>query len=79
MKMGRVKQSCLQPPKGTGKNLLYELWTSLFTVVIGMTNVLPHFLSKVKWLINKAGCTLLRAADCTLLFSPRNNLKIAFN
>lgn len=48
MKMGTMKQSCLQDPKGTDKKLLYGLWTSLFIVIIGMTKVLPHFLSKVK-------------------------------
>lgn len=49
LKMRTMKQSSLQAPKGTDKKLLYGLWTSLFTVVIiGMTSVPPHFLSKVK-------------------------------
>lgn len=79
LKIKTLKQSCLQTPKGRGKKLLYGLWTSLFTVIIGMTSVLPHFLSKVKCPINTAAYTLVRAADSMFSFSPRNHLKIAFN
>lgn len=71
-----MKQFSLQAPKGTDKKLLYGLWTSLFIVVIiGMTNVPPHFLSKVKWLKNIAECTWVRIADCMFLFSPEIILK----